>query len=332
MKIKFKLDCIKPMVEWLLLSKLEKIRDEEKLREILQMEDYQVEFERYGEKNLPVCGISFEEAVDFFMNFDRKDFENKRLQYKKEYFLKFYSELEKRLKLINMFTSINEKDYKIIEDLVKNSIPNKLINDMPNLNIIIIISIGNSMGWPYENYIDFDLANLNMFETIEDFLHVIAHEINHMFVGSMLEKDGIKPEEYFLQNFAYEGLAVHYNNNLQTLYKKKKYDDKIYMMDISDMNFYEEHFDEIFDMIKADYDASKKMTLEEVNNLVSRHYEVFNFLGKNVKQYPTYYFGCYMWGLVDLKYGKEKVYEAIEHPELFVKLYNRVVKEKYRFK
>ena len=37
-----------------------------------------------------------------------------------------------------------------------------------------------------------------------------------------------------------------------------------------------------------------------------------------------------MWGLVDLRYGKEKLYEAIEKPELFVQLYNSVAQDKYR--
>lgn len=39
-----------------------------------------------------------------------------------------------------------------------------------------------------------------------------------------------------------------------------------------------------------------------------------------------------MFGLVDLKYGKDKLYEAIDNPSLFVKLYNEVAEEKYRFK
>ena len=37
------------------------------------MPDYGVEFQRYAEPNLPVCGISFEEAVDFFLHFDEKE-------------------------------------------------------------------------------------------------------------------------------------------------------------------------------------------------------------------------------------------------------------------
>lgn len=331
MKIIFNLESIKPMIDWLFMSKKHKIRDEKKLREILNMPDYQIEFARYGNPHLPVCGINYEEAIDFFMNFDKKDFANQRLQYKKESFLKFYNEIDEHLKKINLITSITEHEYEVIETLVKNGLPDDAIKDIPELNIILIVSIGNSMGWPYEHYIDYDISNLHMFNTIDDFLHVTAHEINHIFVGQMLASKGIKSEDFFLQNFAYEGLVVHYNNNLETLYKEKKYDDITYGMVESDMKFYQLHFDEIFEMIKADYNACKHMNLEEVTNLVSSHYEKFEFMGKKIMQYPTYYFGCYMWGLVDLKYGKEKLYEAIRKPELFVRLYNSVSEEKYRF-
>ena len=78
------------------------------------------------------------------------------------------------------------------------------------------------------------------------------------------------------------------------------------------------------------YYACRCKQLEEVANLVSSHYEIFEFMGKKNQQYPTYYFGCYMWGLVDLQYGKEKLYEAIKKPELFVQLYNSVAEDKYR--
>ena len=146
MKIKFNLDCIKPMVDWLLDSKNNGIRDEKRLRDILNMPGYQIEFARYGSPNLPVCGINYEEAVDFFLNFDKKDFENERLQYKKESFITFYNEIEERLKKINLITSISEHDYEVIETLVKNGLPDEATKDIPELNIILIVSIGNSMG------------------------------------------------------------------------------------------------------------------------------------------------------------------------------------------
>ncbi len=330
MKIRFHADTVKPMTEWLLNRKKYGISDERRLREILTMPDYQVEFARYGVPGLPVCGISYEEAVDFFMNFDRKDFENPRLQNKKESFLKFYSHMEDRLKMIDRFSSLTQEDCDLIEKLLANGLTKDCLKETPELGIILIISIGNSMGWPYDRWIDYDAANLDLFESKEDFLHVTAHEIHHLFIGPYLFPEGIRGEDYFLQSFAFEGLAVHYNNNLATRGKPKKYDDVTYGMQKEDMEFYETHFDEIFDMIRSDYRSLMDKTPEEANAVVSSRYEQFEFLGKKVRQYPTYYFGCYMWGLVDLKYGKDKVFDAILDPKLFVKLYTQAAEEKYQ--
>ena len=330
MKITFNTSAVKPMAEWLAERKNTGRGDEERLREILSLPDYGVEFERYSSPSLPVCGITFEEAVDFFMNFDKKDFENQRLQYKKESFLAFYNDLENRLKKTEELISVQEEDFALTETLLKNALPDGMINDIPELCILLIISIGNSMGWPYGSYVDYDVAGLQAFRSRNDFLHLTAHEIHHTLAGPLLAPEGIRGEDFFLQNFAYEGLAVHYMNNLATPGKPSKYDDAVYVMDQDDMAFYEAHFDEIFEMIRNDYHACAGKTLEEVSGLVSEHYEQFTFMGKEIRQYPTYYFGCYMWGLVDLHYGKEKVYEAIAEPELFVRLYNSCAEEKYR--
>ena len=97
------------------------------------------------------------------------------------------------------------------------------------------------------------------------------------------------------------------------------------------MEFYEHHFDEIFEMIQNDYRRLKDKSVEEAAAIISGTYERFDFKGKTIRQYPAYYFGCYMQGLVDLKYGKEKVFEAISDPPLFVRLYNSAAEEKYRF-
>ena len=331
-KIKFNKDCINPMILWLRKSKKDNVRSIDELKEILSAPDYQVEFDRYSMEGLPVSGICFNEAVDFFMNFDKKDFVNPRLQIKKESFIKFYNNLEERLDLINMFSSLSDEDINTIENLLINGLPDYTLKEDIKLNIILIISIGNSMGWPYKNYIDYDISNLDLFKDKDDFIHVTAHEIHHLIVGKLLAPDGIKGEELFLQSFAYEGLAVHYNNNLSTLYKPSKYLDRVFCMQDDDMLFYEEHFDEIFHMIQDDYQKSKSLSLKEVQELVGNKYEQFVFLGKEIKQYPTYYFGCYMWGIVDLKYGKEKLFEAIQNPLLFVNLYNAVTEKKYHFK
>lgn len=330
MDIRFNTDALKPMADWLIYRKNTGMRDEKRLREILMMPDYTVEFERYGIPELPVCGIGFEEAVDFFMNFDRKEFENPRLEYKKKSFLDFYENIEERLKSIGRFTDFTEEDCRLIEVLLANGLPSDCLDKTPELNIILIISIGNSMGWPYDHYIDYDIANMSVFENKVDFLHLTAHEIHHIFTGGLLFPEGIAGDDYFLQNFAYEGLAVHYNNNFGTKGKPRKYSDRSYVMDAEDMEYYQQNFDRFFTMIRDDYRALKGKSPEEAGKVISTKYEQFEFMGKKIRQYPTYYFGCYMWGLVDLAFGKEKVFEAISNPPLFVELYNQAADEKYR--
>lgn len=46
--IELRSDALQPMLDWLKRSKETGIRDEEALRSILQMEDYRIEFARYG--------------------------------------------------------------------------------------------------------------------------------------------------------------------------------------------------------------------------------------------------------------------------------------------
>ena len=120
MKISIHQETVGPMTAWLKTARDQGIRDEQALRRILSMPDYGVEFQRYADPNLPVCGIGFEEAVDFFLHFDEKDFENPRLSYKKESFLNFYHNLDARLEKLEMLRSITPEDLLLVERLLEN--------------------------------------------------------------------------------------------------------------------------------------------------------------------------------------------------------------------
>ena len=146
------------------------------------MDDYRIEFARYGQECLPVCGISFEEAIDFFLHFDCKGFDNPRLQGKKESFLKFYENMDESLKMLQLFDSVSDAEITYVERLLANGLPDELLRRDIHMNIILIVSIGNSFGWPYENNIDFDVSNLGFIHSKEELLHVIAHEIHHTFL------------------------------------------------------------------------------------------------------------------------------------------------------
>ena len=333
MKIHFLTSSTKPMYNWLLDCKISKNKDLIKLKEILNNEEYGVEFSRYQLKNLPVSTISYEEAVDFFTNFLEKDFNNPRLEYKKPYFLKFYNDLENKIDLINLFTNFSKKDEELIDKLLENGLPNNLLKDKNEVfNILFIISIGNSMGWPYKNYIDFDVANLELIKDKVSFLHLIAHEIHHTKFPLLINKH-MNIQESFLVNFAFEGLAMHFTNNASTLYKAKKYiDEPSYEVDEFSWNLFTNDFEELFNMFKKDfYDSGKFSNEDELNKLIENHYEKFTYYSyKNqqeykIAQYPTYYLGCYLFGIIDNAFGKEVLFDVIKNPSKFVNIYNKAV-------
>lgn len=330
LKIVMNTDSLQPMLDWLHAAKTQGVRDEKRLREILNMEDYRVEFARYGMEGLPVCGISFDEAVDFFLNFDRKDFENQRLQIKKESFLKFYENMDGALNDLRLFSHFTGEDIGVVEKLLENALPERLLREELEIHILLLISIGNSFGWPYENYIDFDVANLGHLGSKEALLHIIAHEIHHQFFGRLIPEE-MKPQEYFLLNFAFEGLAVHFTNNQPTLFKPAKYPGETFCMAREDMELYERDFPELFAGLQENLKKSASMTLDQVAELISQEYEQFTYTSPKtgaehrISQYPTYYLGCYLFGLIDYALGKERMFEALANPGTLVDTYNEAV-------
>lgn len=333
MKIHFLTSSVKPMYEWLVERKSTNTKNLSRLKEILSNDDYHIEFLRYGIKNLPVSTISFDEAIDFFMNFDEKHFANPRLEYKRPYFVKFYNDLENKIELISTFASFTKTDEETIDNLLLNGLPDYMSNEKQNFfNILFIISIGNSMGRPYENYLDFDVANLDLIKDKTNFLHLIAHEIHHTRF-SLLIKNNMNLMESFLVNFAFEGLAMHFNNNASTLFKEKKYpNEPSYEIDEFSWSLFENDFDDLFSMFKKDLYESKTYTSdEELSTLVESHYEKFTYTSfkdkkeYKISQYPTYYLGTYLWGIIDNAFGKEILFETLKNPEKFVNVYNQAV-------
>ena len=323
MKIEISNATVAPMTAWLKDGRESGNRDEKKLRQILSMPDYEIEFRRYGDPNLPVCGISFEEAVDFFLHFDEKAFENPRLSGKKESFLTFYNDLDDRLQRIELVNSITANDLRLVEQLLENGLPEHLLQELDHYTVLLTISIGNSMGWPYGDYIHFDVANLDTLADKETFLHVLAHEIHHIMFSQLLPED-MTPQQYFFVNFAFEGLAVHFCNNAATPGKPSKYAGKMFAIGENDWEFYEEQHQELIRKVLSDGERAKKMTMDQVNEMV-KQYEQFQFTSlkngetRTVFQYPTYYAGCFLWGRIDLVLGKERLFEVLKSRDGFLR-------------
>lgn len=328
MKIEISKSTVEPMTSWLKRSKEQGVRDEARLREILSMHDYRVEFQRYGEPNLPVCGISFEEAVDFFLHFDEKEFGNPRLAYKKEGFLAFYNDMEQRLEKAEMLDSITQEDLKLVELLLENGLPDSILESLGNFTVLLTVSIGNSMGWPYGEYIHFDIANMDFLGDKDTFLHVLAHEIHHIVFSQLIPED-MSARQYFFVNFAFEGLAVHFCNNAATPGKPSKYPGAAVGMDEQGWKFYEQQHGELIAKVMADAKKAEDLTMEQVAELVGE-YEQFTFTSlktgetRTVLQYPTYYIGCYLWGRIDMMLGKERLFEVLASKDGFANAWEKV--------
>ncbi len=315
MKINMQSQTVPAMAAWLKNARDRGVRDEAALRELLNHPDYQVEFARYGQPNLPVCGIHYEEAVDFFLHFDGKKFDNPRLDYKQEMFLAFYRDLDRRLEKIRMLQSITEQDLLLVQGLLENALPASALDAMPEITILLTVSIGNSMGWPYDHYVHFDVANLDAFQDKEEFLHVLAHELHHIFFSQLMPED-MTPRQYFFLNFAFEGLAMHFCNNAATMGKPAKYPGRSYCVDAAGWAFFREQHEPLLARVLADGERAASMTMEQVEELL-KFYEQFTFTSQKtgvtqtVQQYPTYYIGCLLWGKIDLALGKERLFEVL---------------------
>lgn len=328
MKISMHQETVAPMIDWLKTAKEQGIRDEGVLRSILSMPDYCVEFQRYAEPDLPVCGIGFEEAVGFFLHFDEKDFTNPRLAYKKENFLAFYNDLDRHMQKMEMIRSITTEDLQLVERLLENGLPESLLADMDHYTVILTVSIGNSMGWPYGEYIHFDVANLDSLGDKDTFLHVLAHEIHHIMFSRLIPEE-MSPRQYFFVNFAFEGLAVHFCNNAATSDKPSKYAGPMLGIDESGWQFYREQHELLIQKVLADGEKAKDLTMEQVTALVSE-YEQFTFSSlktgeiRKVLQYPTYYAGCCLWGCIDLVLGKDRLFSVLASYDGFMDAWKEV--------
>ena len=321
MNIQINSQTVPLMAAWLKNARDVGLRDEAALRELLRHPDYQVEFARYGEPNLPVCGISYEEAVDFFLHFDEKKFHNPRLDYKQEMFLSFYRDLDRRLEKMKLLQSITEKDLLLVQKLLENALPESVLNAIPEITVLLTVSIGNSMGWPYDHYVHFDAANLDAFRDKEEFLHVLAHELHHILFPRLLPED-MTPRQYFFINFAFEGLAMHFCNNAETIGKPSKYPGQSYGVDEESWQFFREQHRQLLERVLTDGERAKDMTMEQVEKLLEG-YEQFTFTSlktgaaQKVKQYPTYYMGCLLWGKIDLNLGKERLFQVLASKDGF---------------
>ena len=296
---------ILPMIELCKKHKLNEMTQNE-LETILSYNDYEVEFRRYMTKRVPVSNISKAEFIQYFMNIisiEEKDIENPRLKNKHKIWQKFFADIDNFTKNNKDLLTMSEEDIKYVDSLLKNAFPKHLLDEIGEIKCLFTLSIGNSMGYPFENYIHFDFLNLVLIEDKQVFLHFIAHEIHHIVYTRIMNKyidKEFTPLEYFAVMFSYEGLAVKFCNNGTGSFTKPLYTvrDNIGMNE-KDFAFYKKEFPNMLLEFNQDFQLIKdnNLTVEETDQLIKAKWmtpNIKSFINNSeieVSQYRNYYFG-----------------------------------------
>ncbi len=280
-----------------------------------------------------MCGISREEAEDYFLHFDEKRFENPRLQSNKELCSAFYADPDRLEASVSLLTRLDRDDLRRVERLLEAALPESMCREDRQFTVVLLFSIGNSQGYPWGDSIVFDAAKMDLLADRDALLHVIAHELHHILFPSLLPET-LTGQEMYAVGLAAEGLAMHFCNNAQTRYKDRKYP-QLPGCGVAEADFalYDRECAALFAEFAADYRRAAGMTAAEAAALLAARYEQPVYTSRldgslhRVTQYPVYYLGCFLWGLIDLALGKNVLLHTLKHPVAFARTYNRAAKK-----
>jgi hypothetical protein len=316
--------------------------DRSELEEILNHEDYLVEFERYNSPGLPMCVITREEFIEYFMNLlriDVNDIKNQRLKMNHEYYRHFFDNLEYYEEEFNKLVPMLSREifYEWLQYTI-DGLPEEITFD--ELEFLFTISIGNSFGWPHKHYIHFDIIKFFKVFDKEAFRNFIGHEVHHIGLNKffdLIDDSKISPEEYLYLFLAFEGLAVKYCNNGQGVLTRSIYPEQSNIgMDKFSWDYFHGEFDEMFENFKSQIYSireNKIKGMEELQPILSKYWLDLYTKEQDRNEVPklkhskNYYFGCDIWGLIHDVYGKEMVYDTLKDLKKFPEVFNASLKK-----
>lgn len=316
----------------------------EKLHKTLMHKDYQMEFQRYTQKGMPMSTITMEEYEDYLLSclsLKESQVKNPRLRMVHNELLEFINNIDAfDQSAVNRLDG-NSEIIDAVETTLKNGLDEKTFQSLETITIVSTIGIGNSFGYPYKNHIHFDAKRMKKFlPDDETLIALIAHEIHHILMNNLFNEIDFKSsKDYFLVNFSFEGLAVKFNNNaLGTLSKAFRPDRKVNLiMDMPSWKFLEEDLDSMFEHLRSDVKRieEKHLSMDEVADLFKEYWMTPDAeSGKTgekmtLSQYRVYYMGNEIFGTLYDNYGRDELFDIIRHPENIAEKFNAVTEEKY---
>jgi len=334
MEINVRYETIPKMIELCKKHKAGKL-DKQELNELLEHDDYKVEFNRYNSGGNPRGGFSKEEYIEFFMNFfnlNVDEIKNVRLKMR-------YHDLKYFFDNLDFYEEQSKKIYDITKEFIAEALEYTFYGLPQNikfdrLDFIFSVGLGNSGGWFYENCSHYDIVQYLKDFDLYNIKHTIAHEIHHIglykYIDDLKIEEKLTPAEYMFLLLAGEGLAVKYCNNGEGVLTRRIYKDEIANigMDRFTWDYLNSDFDNTFNNFKTQVRQLERNEITDINKLISEYwFSLYTAEQKNtevpkLKHSRNYSLGNDLWGLIHDVYGKEKVFDTLQHLDQFVEVLN----------
>lgn len=300
------------------------------LVELLEHQDYAVEFERYGTR------VEKEEFIDYFSSIPYirvEDIENEDLKAHHKYYIDVLENIElykEKAKVLENLTleSVYEDVQVALEGLPDNM-------SLPDLRFIFTFGVGKSSGWVNENNIHFDFLQLVKDSAFHELNSIIAHEVHHFGMNKLYEKinmNSLNLKELFFLYFSGEGLAVKYCNNGKGILSKSIYkspenvglDD--FTWEYLNNDFYNTMA--VFRKTVEGINSQEITARDELEQKIVRYWMSLYTDSQDKNETPMlkhsriYSFGNEIWGIIHDCFGKNKVFEILNNLQLFSYHYN----------
>lgn len=165
----------------------------EEVENLLNHEDYQFEFRRYGER------VSPKEFVDYIMKFETletEQIENNDLKNHHSCWLDLYANLDwYEKKTEEYFTKFDAAVIEEAYQIAVNGFPKGY--KFSDCKVVFTCGIGQSFGYANENGMHFDIMQLFRKYENDNFKSMIAHEIHHLIFMDNIEFQENNLEGYF---------------------------------------------------------------------------------------------------------------------------------------